>query len=222
MTLQLPPAASTEAASEDGQRSPTDGGGGDSMIRRGSRRRGSHPSQPQGSNSPTAEGVELKSPGVRDSGFLSGFLTGKRQDPKADGNGNGGSADDPIAPAPIALPDLSHFVEKYGLNPEASEELGAIFSTSYKKLQAQLTAPAGPRYRWDQIHEMIETHSPDTSLVIVNLPDPPELGADKSADDQRAEYLDYMNYMEGVAENLPRVLYVHGSGQEVINLDALA
>ena len=30
------------------------------------------------------------------------------------------------------------------------------------------------------------------------------------------EALDYMNYMEGMAEHLPRVLYVHGSGQEVI------
>ena len=36
-----------------------------------------------------------------------------------------------------------------------------------------------------------------------------------------SELLEYMNYMEGVAENLPRVLYVHGSGQEVINFDAL-
>ena len=32
----------------------------------------------------------------------------------------------------------------------------------------------------------------------------------------------YMNYMEGVAEALPRVLYVHGSGQEVISLDSIA
>ncbi len=31
-----------------------------------------------------------------------------------------------------------------------------------------------------------------------------------------------MNYMEGVAEALPRVLYVHGSGQEVISLDSIA
>ena len=35
------------------------------------------------------------------------------------------------------------------------------------------------------------------------------------------ELLDYMNYMEGIADNLPRVLHVHGSGQEVINFDAL-
>ena len=32
---------------------------------------------------------------------------------------------------------------------------------------------------------------------------------------------DYMNYMDGVAENLPRVMYVHGSGQEIINFDRM-
>ena len=46
----------------------------------------------------------------------------------------------------------------------------------------------------------------------------PENAADACAPD---ELLDYMNYMDGIAENLPRVLYVHGSGQEVINFDAL-
>ena len=33
--------------------------------------------------------------------------------------------------------------------------------------------------------------------------------------------LDYMNYMEGMASNLPRVMYVHGAGQEIINFDAM-
>ena len=33
----------------------------------------------------------------------------------------------------------------------------------------------GPTYSWDQIHEVMVSHSPGTSLVIVNLPDPPEL-----------------------------------------------
>ena len=37
--------------------------------------------------------------------------------------------------------------------------------------------------------------------------------------DQMEELLDYMSYMEGLAEGLTRVLYVHGSGQEIINLD---
>ena len=30
-----------------------------------------------------------------------------------------------------------------------------------------------------------------------------------------------MEYMEGLAANLPRVLYVHGAGQEVIRFDGL-
>jgi hypothetical protein len=33
--------------------------------------------------------------------------------------------------------------------------------------------------------------------------------------------LDYMKYMEGMASNLPRVMYVHGAGQEIINFDAM-
>ena len=115
---------------------------------------------------------------------------------------------------------LAGFIEKYGLGGDASDELKDIFSSSVKKIQAQVANP-GPRYRWDQIHEMICAHSPGTSLVIVNLPDPPELDPQMSEEEQMAELLGYMNYMEGVAENLPRVLYVHGSGQEVINFDAL-
>ena len=65
------------------------------------------------------------------------------------------------------------------------------------------------------------THSPNTSLVIVNLPDPPEAVAGLTAEEQMTEMLDYMNYMEGVAESLPRVMYVHGSGQEIINFDKM-
>ena len=30
-----------------------------------------------------------------------------------------------------------------------------------------------------------------------------------------------MEYMEGLAANLPRVLYVHGTGQEVIRAEAM-
>ena len=88
---------------------------------------------------------------------------------------------------------------------------------------AKKTKPQGVTYQWDQIHELIVTHSPNTSLVIVNLPDPPELSEHQelSPAEQMAELLSYMNYMEGVAENLPRVLYVHGSGQEIINFDRI-
>jgi len=117
-------------------------------------------------------------------------------------------------------PMLAKFAERHGLNPEAAEELNSIFvdtANKYKEIEQ------GPTYRWDQIHEIIVAHSPNTSLVIVNLPDPPELAAQANLnqEQQMQELLDYMNYMEGVALNLPRVLYVHGSGQEVINFDKM-
>ena len=63
-------------------------------------------------------------------------------------------------PSPYS-PQLSSFMEKYQLNPEATEELKEIFQTSVKKVKAELEAP-GPRCRWDQIHEMIKSHSPGT------------------------------------------------------------
>jgi len=33
-------------------------------------------------------------------------------------------------------------------------------------------------------------------------------------------YIQYMEYVEGVAQNLPRVLFVHGAGREVIRFAA--
>ena len=54
-----------------------------------------------------------------------------------------------------------------------------------------------------------------------NDPTAYDWGGDALQSEHGEELLEYMNYMEGVAENLPRVLYVYGSGQEVINFDAL-
>ena len=112
---------------------------------------------------------------------------------------------------------LQAFAEKHGLTAQAAEELQGMFHKTVEKVNTQ----TGPSYRWDQIHEMIVSHSPGTSLVIVNLPDPPELAGDLSQEEQMEELLEYMNYMEGVACNLPRTLYVHGSGQEIINFDKM-
>jgi len=86
---------------------------------------------------------------------------------------------------------------------------------SCKTMVMQVQAQGkGPVCRWDEIHDIIASRSKDSSLVIINLPDPPELSLEHNS-----ESLDYMNYMEGLAEGLPRALYVHGSGQEIINLD---
>jgi potassium/chloride transporter 4/5/6 len=120
---------------------------------------------------------------------------------------------------------LAQFVERHGLDADAAFELKEIFETASSMARDEGTGPKENQvtYQWDQIHELIMAHSPNTSLVIVNLPDPPELSAaaNLNPSEQMAELRDYMNYMDGVAENLPRVMYVHGSGQEIINFDRM-
>ena len=81
-------------------------------------------------------------------------------------------------------------------------------------------------YQWDEIHKIIETRSAGSSLVIINLPDPPVVTAREAGVDpkqlekvQLEQSIEYMDYMEGLAMNLPRVLYVHGAGQEVIQFE---
>ena len=46
--------------------------------------------------------------------------------------------------------DLAGFIDKYNLAQDASEELKEIFSSSYRKMQVNMTSK-GPRYRWDQV-----------------------------------------------------------------------
>ena len=68
-------------------------------------------------------------------------------------------------------------------------------------------------------------HQAGSSLVIINLPDPPVVAREADADPKRLakvqleQWVEYMDYMEGLAKNLPRVLYVHGAGQEVIQFE---
>ena len=54
--------------------------------------------------------------------------------------------------------------------------MSSLLCVAIPLMSAQMN-PKGPTYRWDQIHEMILSHSPNTSLVIVNLPDPPDMHA---------------------------------------------
>ena len=115
--------------------------------------------------------------------------------------------------------NLSDFIAKHGLAPGASAELQEMMLNSCRKVAAAAQSK-GPVCRWDQIHDMILANSKGTSLVIVNLPDPPELtDPDVPPEEQLQELVQYMEYMEGLAEGLPRALYVHGSGQEIINLE---
>jgi len=124
-----------------------------------------------------------------------------------------------LASVPNLDDDLEAFAAKHGLTHEASQQLKELYYGSLRKVSKQLNVVnTGPTYRWDQLNEMIVSHSPGTSLVIINLPDPPDILETATVAERMTELLDYMNYMEGMAKNLPRVLYVHGSGQEVINL----
>ena len=66
----------------------------------------------------------------------------------------------------------------------------------------------------NELLEYAANAPPPFSLSAFRLPSPPPFPL--------ALPCRYMNYMEGVAEALPRVLYVHGSGQEVISLDSIA
>jgi len=116
---------------------------------------------------------------------------------------------------------LREFSSRYDLTPDASSELRELMTQiTTKATHNGEGAPPAITYQWDQIHELIVTHSPGTSLVMVNMPDPPDMGKGTPRE-QMKDMLDYMNYMEGVAENLPRVMYVHGSGQEIINFDRM-
>jgi hypothetical protein len=77
-----------------------------------------------------------------------------------------------------------------------------------------------PSYTWEEIHDLIEERSKGTALVIANLPDPPapyaEDGSLHSKEAYQEMVVGYMDYIEGLAKNLNRVMYVHGAGREVI------
>ena len=79
---------------------------------------------------------------------------------------------------------------------------------------------SAPTYRWDELHKS-SCAIPQHLTPHPQPSDPPDLEqADElSHDEQMSTLLEYMNYMEGLAEGLPRVLYVHGSGQEIINFE---
>lgn len=58
-----------------------------------------------------------------------------------------------------------------------------------------------------RLNELLQNHSSDASLVIVNMPGPSQSTG--------SEYY-YMDYLEALTDGLPRVLFVRGTGREVI------
>ncbi|KAA3677441.1 solute carrier family 12 (potassium/chloride transporter), member 4/5/6, partial [Paragonimus westermani] len=77
---------------------------------------------------------------------------------------------------------------------------GHFFRKSKSKTKRKIHSAA-------RLNELIRTHSSDADLVIVNMPNPSR--------NPTSDYY-YMDYVEALAEGLPCVLLVRGTGREVI------
>lgn len=58
-----------------------------------------------------------------------------------------------------------------------------------------------------RLNELILANSADSQLVLLNLPKPPV--AKEGLDD-------YMHYLEVLSDKIPRILFIRGTGKEVI------
>jgi len=122
--------------------------------------------------------------------------------------------------------DLTNFISRSGIAQPAAEELRSIFErVAASASPAGDAAPSQHMYEWKEMNTLIREKSSNSQLVIVNLPDPPEVARSTadcswSAGDME-DMQNYMEYMEGLTIGLKRVLFVHGSGQEIISFDAL-
>ncbi|CEF71650.1 Amino acid permease/ SLC12A domain-containing protein [Strongyloides ratti] len=76
-----------------------------------------------------------------------------------------------------------------------------------KKLRALDRKKVHKMHTAVRLNELIQEKSGDSSLILLNLPRPPHTkeGLD-----------DYIHYMEVLSDKIPRVLFVRGTGQEVI------
>jgi hypothetical protein len=116
---------------------------------------------------------------------------------------------------------LREFISRNALDADKAAELRAIFEASAAEAREQASAQPPPvAYKWDEIHRIIMSRSQHSSLVVLNLPDPPDVarvdGAYAEAD--MARMFEYAEYIESLAHGLTRVLFVHGAGQEIIHL----
>uniref|UniRef100_A0A0K0E676 Amino acid permease/ SLC12A domain-containing protein n=1 Tax=Strongyloides stercoralis TaxID=6248 RepID=A0A0K0E676_STRER len=76
-----------------------------------------------------------------------------------------------------------------------------------KKLRALDRKKVHKMHTAVRLNELIQEKSGDSSLILLNLPRPPitKEGLD-----------DYIHYMEVLSDKIPRVLFIRGTGQEVI------
>ncbi|CAL2032658.1 unnamed protein product [Caenorhabditis brenneri] len=63
-----------------------------------------------------------------------------------------------------------------------------------------------------RLNRVIRENSPDSQLILLNLPSPPR--------NRLAFNNSYMTYLDVLTEDLPRVLFIGGSGREVITIDS--
>lgn len=85
------------------------------------------------------------------------------------------------------------------INTESEERNKKLRALDKKKVRKMHTAV--------RLNELILEHSSKSQLVLLNLPKPPV--AKEGLDD-------YMHYLEVLSDKLPRVLFVRGTGKEVI------
>uniref|UniRef100_A0A0N5BDG3 Solute carrier family 12 member 6 n=1 Tax=Strongyloides papillosus TaxID=174720 RepID=A0A0N5BDG3_STREA len=76
-----------------------------------------------------------------------------------------------------------------------------------KKLRALDRKKVHKMHTAVRLNELIQEKSGDSSLILLNLPRPPHT---------REGLDDYIHYMEVLSDKIPRVLFVRGTGQEVI------
>ncbi|PAV64333.1 hypothetical protein WR25_25400 [Diploscapter pachys] len=94
--------------------------------------------------------------------------------------------------------------EQFYNNPTLNIELGGDDSTLRINIHKMNTAV--------HLNKVILENSPDSQLVLLNLPSPPR---------SRSAFLQsYMIYLDVLSENLKRVLFVGGSGKEVITIES--
>jgi len=117
---------------------------------------------------------------------------------------------------PAGFKVLKEFSDKYNLPTDALVELQHILSKTLHEAEHDAVS-----YQWEEIHNLIKERSVNSSLMVMNLPDPPSMPeAAKTDPEAHTQYLElitaYMEYIEGLTSSLPRVMYIHGAGREVI------
>ncbi len=66
--------------------------------------------------------------------------------------------------------------------------------------------------RFQKLNNMIKSRSAESVLVVANLPDPP-------AHRDRSDAVQYMQFIETLSAGLPRALFIHGTGLEMVTFD---